>query len=112
MKTREEIFKAALSEMGSSFTSRDFAQAARRHGLPDKLARQGVCAEFLHRECLQTGGAGTRTWTKKGVTDIMYKDSEVGFAVDFFRICEANKITGNPYDLLHFYYEVKRLFGK
>jgi transposase InsO family protein len=111
MKNREDIFKAALSEMGLSFTSRDFTQAARRHGLPDKLARQGICAPFLHRECLQTGGPGTRTWARKDVTDIMYKASEVNVAVDFFRICEANKITGNTYDLLRFYYEVKRLFG-
>jgi hypothetical protein len=112
MKTREEIFKAALSEMGYSFSSRDFAQAARRHGLPDKLARQGICAEFLHRECLQTGGLGTRTWTKKEPTASLSKISKDDLAAQFFAICKERNIVGDPYDLISVFYEVKQLFGK
>ena len=58
-----ESLQKALNDMPNYFSSNQFSRKAKRYGLTLRQVQSGVCAQFLHQNCIQMDTK--RTWSKK-----------------------------------------------
>ena len=62
-----ESLQKALNDMPNYFSSNQFSRKAKRYGLTTRQVQDGVCAQFLHQNCIQMDTK--RTWSKSQTTD-------------------------------------------
>ena len=62
-----ESLLRALNDMPTQFSSNEFSRKAKKYGLTPRQVQDGVCAQFLHKNCTQMDTK--RTWSKAKLTD-------------------------------------------
>ena len=62
-----ESLQKALNDMPTQFSSNQFSRMAKKYGLTPRQVQDGVCAQFLHQNCIQMDTK--RTWTKGQLSD-------------------------------------------
>lgn len=62
-----EILHQTLSKMKKTFSSNEFAKAAKSKGLTQQEVNNGIISLFLHENAIQSSDSN-RMWIKKDVT--------------------------------------------